>query len=54
VSRLPLVGIGYNSAPEDIRESADTLSPDDYERFEETIVDQATAPQTIQEAVIRY
>ena len=38
-----------NGAPEDIWESADALSPDDYENFEETVVDQATAAQTIQE-----
>lgn len=38
-----------NNAPEDIWESADALSPDDYENFEEAIVDQATAAQTIQE-----
>jgi hypothetical protein len=35
--------------PEDIWESADALSPDDYENFEEAVVDQATAAQTIQE-----
>jgi superfamily II DNA or RNA helicase len=34
---------------EDIWESADDLSPDDYENFEEAVVDQATAAQTIQE-----
>jgi len=38
-----------NNAPEDIWESADALSPDDYENFEEAVVDQATAAQTIQE-----
>jgi superfamily II DNA or RNA helicase len=36
-------------APEDIWESSDALSPDVYEEFEETVVDQATAAQTIQE-----
>ena len=38
-----------NGAAEDIWESADALSPDDYENFEETVVDQATAAQTIAE-----
>ncbi|QXP86594.1 helicase-related protein [Methylococcus capsulatus] len=38
-----------NGVPEDIWESADALSPDDYENFEEAVVDQATAAQTIQE-----
>ena len=38
-----------NNAPEDIWESADALSSDDYENFEEAVVDQATAAQTIQE-----
>jgi len=36
-------------APENIWDSADELSPDDYENFEEAVVDQATAAQTIQE-----
>ncbi|MCA3175426.1 MAG: DUF3883 domain-containing protein [Burkholderiales bacterium] len=40
---------GFSIAPEDIWESADALSPDDYENFEEEVVDQATAAQTIQE-----
>ncbi len=40
---------GFNIAPEDIWESDDALSPDDYENFEEAVVDQATAAQTIQE-----
>ncbi len=40
---------GFNNAPEDIWESDDALSPDDYENFEEAVVDQATAAQTIQE-----
>ena len=35
--------------PEDIWESDDDLSADDYENFEEEVVDQATAAQTIQE-----
>lgn len=43
-----LNGIDSN-APEDIWESFDALPPDDYENFEETVVDQATAAQTIQE-----
>ena len=34
---------------DDIWDSADSLSPDDYENFEEAVVDQATAAQTIQE-----
>ncbi len=38
-----------NNVPEDIWESDDALSPDDYENFEEAVVDQATAAQTIQE-----
>ena len=38
-----------NGVPDDIWESDDALSPDDYENFEETVVDQATAAQTIQE-----
>ena len=41
-----LIGTG---APEDIWESADALLPEDYENFEEAVVDQATAAQTIQE-----
>jgi superfamily II DNA or RNA helicase len=40
---------GLNNLPEDIWESGDALSPDDYENFEEAVVDQATAAQTIQE-----
>jgi len=35
--------------PEDIWESADALTAEDYENFEETVVDQATAARTIQE-----
>jgi superfamily II DNA or RNA helicase len=38
-----------SGATDDIWESADALSPDDYENFEEAVVDQATAAQTIQE-----
>lgn len=38
-----------NGAPEDIWESSDDLLPEDYEDFEEAVVDQATAAQTIQE-----
>lgn len=38
-----------NNIPEDIWESADDLSSDDYENLEEAVVDQATAAQTIQE-----
>jgi SNF2 family DNA or RNA helicase len=40
---------GFNNVSDDIWESADALSPDDYENFEEAVVDQATAAQTIQE-----
>ena len=36
-------------APEDIYESADEMSDSDYEEFEEQVVDQATAAQTIDE-----
>jgi superfamily II DNA or RNA helicase len=39
----------HQRVPEDIWESADALSPEDYENFEEAVVDQATAAQTIQE-----
>ncbi len=41
--------LSMNGASEDIWESADSLSPEDYENFEEVVVDQATAAQTIQE-----
>jgi superfamily II DNA or RNA helicase len=41
--------LGGNTDPEDIWESADAMSADDYENFEEAVVDQATAAQTIQE-----
>ncbi len=37
------------NVPEDIWESDDALSSEDYENFEEAVVDQATAAQTIQE-----
>jgi len=40
---------GKNGLPEDVWEAADALSPEDYENFEEAVVDQATAAQTIQE-----
>jgi superfamily II DNA or RNA helicase len=40
---------GNNGLPEDVWEAAEALAPDDYENFEETVVDQATAAQTIQE-----
>ncbi|ABM58537.1 protein NO VEIN domain-containing protein [Verminephrobacter eiseniae] len=44
--------VGYengNGSPEDIWESADDLSPEACEDFEEYLVDQTTAAQTIQE-----
>ena len=44
-----LLSPGANSIPDDIWEAADALPPDDYENFEEAVVDQATAAQTIQE-----
>ncbi|HDR9039081.1 TPA: DUF3883 domain-containing protein [Burkholderia vietnamiensis] len=40
---------GINGLPENIWESADDLPPEDYENFEEEVVDQATAAQTVQE-----
>jgi len=40
---------GNNGLPDDVWEAADALSPEDYEKFEEAVVDQATAAQTIQE-----
>ena len=40
---------GIKGLPENIWESADDLPPEDYENFEEEVVDQATAAQTIQE-----
>lgn len=41
--------IGMNGGAEDVWEAADAFAPEDYESFEETVVDQATAAQTIQE-----
>ncbi len=41
--------LNISDVSEDIWESADALSPDDYENFEEAVVDQATAAQNIQE-----
>lgn len=41
--------IDVNGMPEDIWESDDAMSAEDYEQFEEKVVDQATAAQTIQE-----
>jgi superfamily II DNA or RNA helicase len=41
--------LSANVSTEDIWESSDSLSPDDYENFEETVVDQATAALTIVE-----
>lgn len=46
---LAAPSLHVSGAPEDIWESDDALSPDDYEQFEETVVDQATASQTIAE-----
>nr|WP_316643260.1 helicase-related protein [uncultured Roseateles sp.] len=40
---------GKQGSPEDVWESADALTPEDYEEFEEAVVDQATAAQTIVE-----
>ncbi|HCF05834.1 MAG TPA: RNA helicase [Desulfomicrobiaceae bacterium] len=40
---------GNNGLPDDLWEAADALLPEDYEDFEEAVVDQATAAQTIQE-----
>ena len=40
---------GFNGTPDDIWESADNLDPDEYETFEEAVVDQATAARTLQE-----
>jgi superfamily II DNA or RNA helicase len=42
-------GPSLAGAPEDIWESPEALLPEDYEVFEEAVVDQATAAQTIQE-----
>ncbi len=44
-----LVQPEVNGLPEDIWEAADAMSPDEYENFEEAVVDQATAAQTLQE-----
>ena len=44
-----LTPAALNNDSDDIWESDDDLSPDDYENFEEAVVDQATAAQTIQE-----
>ena len=44
-----LIGAAPNGTPDDIWESAESMTPDDYESFEEEVVDQATAAQTIQE-----
>lgn len=41
--------LNFNEAPEDIWESDDAMSVDDYEQFEGKVVDQASAAQTIQE-----
>ncbi|MEI6415625.1 MAG: SNF2-related protein, partial [Pseudomonadota bacterium] len=40
---------GFNHLPDDIWESDEALSPEDYENLEEILVDQASAAQTIQE-----
>ncbi|WP_157271683.1 helicase-related protein [Azohydromonas aeria] len=40
---------GKQGAPEDVWESAEALALEEYENFEEAVVDQATAAQTIQE-----
>lgn len=42
-------GNGSNGTPEDAWDAGDSMSAGDYENFEEAIVDQATAAQTIQE-----
>ena len=41
--------LNNNGLPEDLWEAADALSPEDFENFEEAVLDQATAAQTIQE-----
>ncbi|QEZ48000.1 helicase-related protein [Cupriavidus oxalaticus] len=43
----PLAETLPTSGAEDIWDSADEMSPEDYEEFEEEVVDQATAAQTI-------
>jgi superfamily II DNA or RNA helicase len=40
---------GNEGLPDDPWEAVDALSPEDYENFEEAVVDQATAAQTLQE-----
>ncbi|PXW16943.1 helicase-related protein [Paraburkholderia caballeronis] len=40
---------GINGIPDNIWDSEDDMPPEDYEYFEEEVVDQATAAQTIQE-----
>lgn len=40
---------GKQGSPEDVWEAADALTSEDYEEFEEAVVDQATAAQTIVE-----
>lgn len=46
---LSAPSLHVNGAPEDAWEADDALPPDDYEAFEEAVVDQATAAQTVQE-----
>ncbi|NRT58390.1 helicase-related protein [Sphaerotilus uruguayifluvii] len=46
---LPVEDSLRASSPEDIWESADALTPEDYEAFEESVVDQATAARTLVE-----
>ncbi|GHU44762.1 helicase [Betaproteobacteria bacterium] len=41
--------LNLNGVPEDIWESEDAMSSEDYEKFESTVVDHATAARTIQE-----
>lgn len=41
--------VRVHSGVEDIWDAADALPPEDYENFEEEVVDQATAAQTVQE-----
>ncbi|CAG2155515.1 RNA polymerase-associated protein RapA [Cupriavidus yeoncheonensis] len=45
----PLAETVAGSGAEDIWDSADEMAPEDYEEFEEEVVDQATAAQTIAE-----
>ena len=44
---LPEVAGLRQGSPEDVWESADALTPEDYESFEETVVDEATAARTL-------